>query len=184
MQKIPNGLFCKIFNILPSYLLDNLKVLHKFMCAVKISFPVILQMWENKSGAGADPHPFWTWWYFIYTLSSSTLPLNVHIIWSDPFFITVPLATFASVITFVGQTRIVAQWWVWRAIFLVFPTLFFLSRFCFFGDKSDNDGSGSGSSGICAFPFCYGNSVGHVSGIGSEVFFRLESSQLVTFFCW
>ena len=43
-------------------------------------------MWENKSGAGSDPHPFWTWWYLIYTLSSTTFPLNVRIILSDTFY--------------------------------------------------------------------------------------------------
>ena len=43
-------------------------------------------MWENKSVAGADPHPFWTWLSFIYMLSSATFPLNVHIIWLDPFY--------------------------------------------------------------------------------------------------
>ena len=56
------------------------------MCIVKISSPVILQMWENKYGPVAYPRPFWTWWYLIYTLSSATLPLNVRIIWLDPFY--------------------------------------------------------------------------------------------------
>ena len=42
-------------------------------------------MWKNKSGAVADSHPFWIWWSLIYTLLSATLPLNVRIIWSDPF---------------------------------------------------------------------------------------------------
>ena len=51
----------------------------------EISFPVILQMWENKFGVGADPRPFWTWWYLIYMLSSETFQLNVGILWSDPF---------------------------------------------------------------------------------------------------
>ena len=46
---------------------------------------MILQKWENKSGAWADLHPFWTWCYLIYTLSSATLQWNVHVIWSDPF---------------------------------------------------------------------------------------------------
>ena len=41
-------------------------------------------MWETKSGAGTDSHPFWTWWSLIYTLSSATFPINVRIIWSDP----------------------------------------------------------------------------------------------------
>ena len=47
-------------------------------------------MWENKSGAGADPDPFWTCWSSTcwssnYTLLSATLPLNVRILLSDPF---------------------------------------------------------------------------------------------------
>ena len=46
----------------------------------------------------------------------------------------------------------------------------FLSRFFFLNDESDNYGSGSGSSGTCAFPFCSGNYVGRVSGICSGVF--------------
>ena len=32
-----------------------------------------------------DPYPVWTWWYLVYMLSSVTFPLNVRIIWSDPF---------------------------------------------------------------------------------------------------
>ena len=47
----------------------------------------------------------------------------------------------------------------------------------FFDDESDNDGSGSGSPGTPAFPFCsykyvgsIGESVGSVSGIGSGNF--------------
>ena len=46
-----------------------------------------------------------------------------------------------------------------------------------FDDKSDNDGSGSGSPGTCTFQFCSGKSVssggksvGGVSGVGSGVF--------------
>ena len=42
-------------------------------------------MWENKSGAGADTHPVWTWWFLIYTLLSETLPLNVRIVLLDHF---------------------------------------------------------------------------------------------------
>ena len=42
-------------------------------------------MWENESRAVADPHPFWTWWSLIYTLSSETFLLNVWIIPSDIF---------------------------------------------------------------------------------------------------
>ena len=42
-------------------------------------------MWGNRSGAGAASCTFWTWWSLIYTLTSASLPLNVHIIWSDHF---------------------------------------------------------------------------------------------------
>ena len=42
-------------------------------------------MWENKSSTVADPHQFWTWWSFIYTLTSVTFPLKVRIIWSHTF---------------------------------------------------------------------------------------------------
>ena len=42
-------------------------------------------MWENKSGAGADPHPVWTWQSLIYKISSATLMLNVRIIWLNSF---------------------------------------------------------------------------------------------------
>ena len=37
-------------------------------------------------------------------------------------------------------------------------------------DEYDNDVSGSGSPDTCAFLFCYGNSVGGVSDVGSCVF--------------
>ena len=47
----------------------------------------------------------------------------------------------------------------------------------FFVDESDDDGSGSGSSGTCALPFCSDESVGSVGksiicvhGVGSGVF--------------
>ena len=42
-------------------------------------------MWKNKSGAEADPHPFWTWSFLTYTLSSATFPLNVRTILPDHF---------------------------------------------------------------------------------------------------
>ena len=38
--------------------LDNIEALHKFLCTVKISSQAILQMRGNKSGVGADPHPY------------------------------------------------------------------------------------------------------------------------------
>ena len=47
-----------------------------------------------------------------------------------------------------------------------------------FDDESDNDGSVSGSSGMCAFPFRFedsvgsvGKYVGRVSDVGSSIFF-------------
>ena len=50
-------------------------------------------------------------------------------------------------------------------------------EFYIFNDESDNDGSGSGSPGTCAFPFCFGKSVdsvgksiGRVHGVGFRVF--------------
>ena len=84
IQKIPNDIFenSLIFILL---FLDNPEILHKFLCTVKISYPVILQMWENISGTAADPHPFWTWWYLFYMLLSEIVPLNVLIILSDTF---------------------------------------------------------------------------------------------------
>ena len=39
-----------------------------------------------------------------------------------------------------------------------------------FNDESEDDGSGSGSPGTCAFPFCSGNPVGRVITVGSGVF--------------
>ena len=86
-------LACKIFlmaffekkSIFPHPILDSLEVLCKFLYTGKISSPVILKMWENKSGAGANPHPVWTWWSSIYTLLSETIPLNARIILLDPF---------------------------------------------------------------------------------------------------
>ena len=39
-------------------------------------------------------------------------------------------------------------------------------------DECDNDGSDSGSSGMCAFIFRFDDSVGRVSGVGSGVFFN------------
>ena len=75
-----------------------------------------------------------------------------------------------------------------ESYFLSFRNLFFLSRFFFFDllelisfdelylfdDESDNYEYGSGSPGTCDFPFCSGNSVGRVSGVGSGVFLRLK----------
>ena len=48
----------------------------------------------------------------------------------------------------------------------------FINNLCeeFIFDESDNDGSRSGSPGTCTFPFCSGNYIGCVSGVGSGVF--------------
>ena len=62
-----------------------------------------------------------------------------------------------------------------ESILMFLRLLFFLSRFLFFvdesdddlfDDKSDDDGSGSGLSGTCPFSFSE-NSVGRVSGLFS-----------------
>ena len=67
---------------------------------------------------------------------------------------------------------------LWKLFFL-FEILDLVSfdELYFFGSESDNDGSGSGSPGTCAFPFCsekcfgsVGESVGSVSGVGSGDF--------------
>ena len=76
-------------------------------------------------------------------------------------------------------------------VFCVTDCFFFLSRFVLFdllelitfeklglfNDESDDDGSGSGSPGTCAFPFfssksvgSVGKSVGRVCGVGSGIF--------------
>ena len=72
------------------------------------------------------------------------------------------------------------------SLFFLIDLLEFLSfdGLYLFDDESDDDGSGSGSPGTCNFTFCSGNSVGSVSCVGSGVFFGLELSLLVTFFCW
>ena len=53
-----------------------------------------------------------------------------------------------------------------------------------FDYESDNDGSGSGYPGTCAFSFFSEKLVVSVSCLGSGLLFQLESSQLVTLlFC-
>ena len=49
----------------------------------------------------------------------------------------------------------------------MFTTIFFLSHFFPFDDESDNDSSGSGSSGTCYFSSFSRNYVGRASGIFS-----------------
>ena len=49
-------------------------------------------------------------------------------------------------------------------------------------DESDDDGSDSGSSGMCSFPLRFDDPVGRVSGLGYGVFYQQESSPNVTFF--
>ena len=41
------------------------------------------------------------------------------------------------------------------------------------GDESENDGCEPGSAGTCTFPFCFYDSIGRVSGVGSVVFFPI-----------
>ena len=55
-------------------------------------------------------------------------------------------------------------------LFNFFTGIAILQRIIFFDDESDNDGSGSGSPGTCAFPFCSVNSISRVSGVGFSVF--------------
>ena len=59
-----------------------------------------------------------------------------------------------------------------RPLILDFLYLLSLDESDFLDDESDNDGSDSGSSGMCAFPFRFGDSVGCVSGVGSGVLFQ------------
>ena len=108
---------------------------------------------RKKSSAGADTHPFWTWWYLIYTLLSATLLLNVRIIWLDTFS-----NLFSSYVTCVcnhcHQTNQIRCSMMVLAIH--FPCVydaFLLIAFLFFDDESENDESGSWSSGTCTFPF-------------------------------
>ena len=51
----------------------------------------------------------------------------------------------------------------------MFKTFFFLSHFFSFDDEYYNDGSRSGSSSTCPFPFSSANSIGRVSDSGSEM---------------
>ena len=122
-------------------------------------------------------------------LSSETFPLNVRIILSDYFSdgssyflcvcnhyrrmnqnrLTIILTSTVSCLS--DDFLLIA--------FLFFDLLELLSLDeldCFY-DESGNDGSGSGSPGTCAFPFCsgksvgsLGKSVGSVHGVGSGVF--------------
>ena len=79
-KKIMIAFFPKTSIISSPHILDNLEALHKFLSTVKISSQAIQQMWGSKSGAGADPHLFYTWWSLTYMLSSATLTLNLRII--------------------------------------------------------------------------------------------------------
>ena len=68
-----------------------------------------------------------------------------------------------------------------KSYLLFFRRFFFFMRFFqfdllelvsfdeldFFDDESGDDGSGSWSPGMCALPFCSGNSLGRVSVVGS-----------------
>ena len=54
----------------------------------------------------------------------------------------------------------------------------------FLDDESEDDGSDSGASGTCDFPFCFYNSIGRVSSVGSDVFVPIgvESNYEVVMF--
>ena len=87
-------------------------------------------------------------------LPSATLLLNVRIFFSDVF-----TDRFSSYVTCVcnhcRQTNQNRRLMIGLTSHLscTSDNFFFLSRFFFFGDKSDDDGYGSGSSGTCHFSF-------------------------------
>ena len=78
MQKIPDGLFLHNLQYHPLLFLDNLEVIHQFFCTVKISSQAILQIWESKSGAGADPNPFKNLMIFDLHAVVSNFPVKVE----------------------------------------------------------------------------------------------------------
>ena len=86
---------------------------------------------RKTSGAGADPHPFWTWWSWIYMLTPECFLLNVRIIWSDNVSMALLFMSLASVTTVIGRVWIVAQRWIWRVIFPIFTRLFLFIVFLF-----------------------------------------------------
>ena len=47
-----------------------------------------------------------------------------------------------------------------------------------FDDESDDDRCGSDHPGMCSFPFCFENSVGCVSGVGSVYFVSTELESI------
>ena len=69
---------------------------------------------------------------------------------------------------------------------LLFDLLYFLSsdELYLLVYESENYGSDSGSSGTCNFPFCFEDSVGRVSGVGSGFFVPMlvESKCVVVTF--
>ena len=52
--------------------------------------------------------------------------------------------------------------------------MLYFDKLDYFDCESDDDGSGPGSPGTCAFPYCSGSSVCRVSGVGSGVFVLTE----------
>ena len=120
-------------------------------------------------------------------LSSETLPLNVRIILSDPFsdsFYSYAVCVynhyrkknqnFRLMMVLTCPVSCVYDAFSSYFVSISFGLLWFLSFYelDFFDDESEDDGSGSGSPGTCAFSFCFGNSVGRVSGVGSGIFFE------------
>ena len=184
--------FSLIFS--PPIFLDNLEVLHKFLCIVKISFPVILQMWENKSCAGENPHQFWPWWSFIYMQSSAIFPLNVRIILFYPF----SDASSFCITCICGHCRRTYQNRLMMSLTLhvscVYNVFLLIASF-----KSIYWNRYLLKNYICSimsltmvgldpvpqvrnFSFCSGNSVGCVSGVGSDILLWLESIQYLMLF--
>ena len=61
-------------------------------------------------------------------------------------------------------------------MFLLLDFLHFMSseESDYLDDESDYGGSDSRSAGTCSFPFRFDNSISHVCGVGSGIFFPIE----------
>ena len=110
-------------------------------------FPFCCGEWWN--------HPFWTWWYFIYMLLSSTLSLNVRIILSDHF----PNRFYSYIFYVYNHCRRKNQNRRLNMGLTSHPSCVyddFSSHYVsfLFDYESDNGGYGSGSSSTCPFTFC------------------------------
>ena len=65
-----------------------------------------------------------------------------------------------------------------RPLLLDFLYLLSLDESYLLDDESDNDGSDFGSSGTCACPFRFYDSIGRFSGVGYGLFFNIIRVQL------